>query len=357
MLRKFVSYHGLVVLKNCLAAHIESKTICRHHILTVLKMLPIGTKNSVLKLEEMVNKMTDADIYGSEISLLAQELINSWSTLQLVYKIPKRSHSVLLKDSSVSSPPKKQSQFSITSSSKRTKVSTEEIRRNHSNKEKPPRSQGTPQTPVDSYWKKQFVPAPIINLPHGWVQSYEDGRTVFRNDQTGEMSYEIPTVTLPPPPSVPVGQVDVTPGISSDQLKNIIFAAEEAARIKQLEQEKLEKERLEKEKNRREKNKIRREAEKAKEKERKNKEREQREKKRSEDIEKKAKKAREREEREKRKEVDQEKEEKKMIDKIIHDKSLDGCSTDHLEIQVSEGWSASQIKSLKNQVYSYININ
>ena len=90
ILRKFISYHGVDVLKTCLDANIDSRTICRHQILLALKKLPIASKNIVLKSEGLVKRMCDADIFGAETSQIATDLLESWESLQMVYRIPKR---------------------------------------------------------------------------------------------------------------------------------------------------------------------------------------------------------------------------------------------------------------------------
>ena len=95
MLRKFVSLHGTNLLKTCLEAHIESKTIVRHQILLCLKSLPIANRATVVKIEDLVKRMEDVEVFGEETARLANELLESWSQLQMLYKIPKRSFNEL----------------------------------------------------------------------------------------------------------------------------------------------------------------------------------------------------------------------------------------------------------------------
>ncbi|KAI8907382.1 hypothetical protein EDD86DRAFT_54051 [Gorgonomyces haynaldii] len=108
MLRKFIGCHGLDVLKTCLDAHIQQKTIVRHQILQVLKSLPISSKNGVLKLEEIIQTMTDTTVFGDYTAQLASELLESWKDLQMVYKIPKKSVDMIKSESLDSRPEKKQ---------------------------------------------------------------------------------------------------------------------------------------------------------------------------------------------------------------------------------------------------------
>lgn len=88
--RKFIHFRGLYLLERCLAEHINSKSIVKHNILLVLQMLPISTKNAIVKLEAMVQQMTSAENFGFATAELAKKILESWAGLELVYKIPKR---------------------------------------------------------------------------------------------------------------------------------------------------------------------------------------------------------------------------------------------------------------------------
>lgn len=263
MLRKFISYHGLIVLKNCLAAHMDSKTICRHQVLVVLKMLPIGTRNAIVKLEEMVLKMVDADIYGNDTAVVAKDLIETWSTLELVYKIPKRTSSALdtsmdneteSRRTSISSPSKKSDSRSNEQSSKRYRMDDDKYRRGDSNS----RRSYTPDIRMSHSsshdWRRSL---PDVKLPAGWQKCFEDGRIIYRHAQTNQFSWEPPVEVAPPPvPPVPAGPIPFLPGISQDQLKEIVEAAQEAGRKQKELEEKLESDKVKKEKMRAEKRKV-----------------------------------------------------------------------------------------------------
>ena len=88
--RKFIHFRGLYLLERCLAEHINTKSIIKHNILLVLQMLPISTKNAIVKLESMVQQMTSAENFGFSTAELAKKILESWAGLELVYKIPKR---------------------------------------------------------------------------------------------------------------------------------------------------------------------------------------------------------------------------------------------------------------------------
>ncbi|KAI9209813.1 uncharacterized protein BJ171DRAFT_485101 [Polychytrium aggregatum] len=88
--RKFLQYHGLVVLKSCLL-HFKSDNDITMTVLRILKSLPITTRNTIVdtKIETILNLFIETNSQ-SELSGFAQEVITAWSTLPLVYRIPKR---------------------------------------------------------------------------------------------------------------------------------------------------------------------------------------------------------------------------------------------------------------------------
>lgn len=83
-------FRGLYLLERCLEEHINSKSILKHNILLVLEMLPIGTRNSIVNIEVLVQQMTSAENFGWETAELARRILERWGLLELVYKIPKR---------------------------------------------------------------------------------------------------------------------------------------------------------------------------------------------------------------------------------------------------------------------------
>lgn len=223
MLKKFISLHGLVVLKNCLIAHMDSKTICRQQILTVLKCLPIGTKNSVLKLEPLVEKMTDLETFGYEVSTLAKELLDSWAGLQLVYKIPKREISRL---EAVSPAPSVSRNVSGSSSSTSDVKDSEEAREKNDLKQSKPLYR-----PELKPWRPKPLPVAVFT-----------------------------PIIIEEPVALAAGEAHVIPGVSLDAVNSAIEAAALAAKQKEMEQEEAARIRKEKKTEYFEKLKERREA-------------------------------------------------------------------------------------------------
>ncbi|KNC98643.1 uncharacterized protein SPPG_06324 [Spizellomyces punctatus DAOM BR117] len=86
--RRFIWGHGLSVLKMCLREYTGKNAAICLQVLRILRMLPIASKNTAEKVEDCVVKL--AELPDLEISTIAKELVESWSTLQSVYKIPKR---------------------------------------------------------------------------------------------------------------------------------------------------------------------------------------------------------------------------------------------------------------------------
>ncbi|KAI8814863.1 hypothetical protein BJ742DRAFT_192691 [Cladochytrium replicatum] len=89
--RKFMQYHGLLVLKQCLVHYLKSDAMICSQVLRVLTMLPIWSRNSVvdIKLEETVEKLMEN--CEADLAHNAEQILCTWKTLPIVYKIPKRS--------------------------------------------------------------------------------------------------------------------------------------------------------------------------------------------------------------------------------------------------------------------------
>ncbi|KAJ3332248.1 histone methyltransferase set2 [Blyttiomyces sp. JEL0837] len=72
ILRKFVQYHGLPVLRNCIMQNLSNEDVCLR-IMRVLKSLPPMSRNSVLdsKIEDAISKLSLSET--SEVSSFAKE--------------------------------------------------------------------------------------------------------------------------------------------------------------------------------------------------------------------------------------------------------------------------------------------
>eukprot|EP00842_Homolaphlyctis_polyrhiza_P006210 jgi/Hompol1/6590/HPOL_003164-RA len=72
LLRKFINFHGLVILKNNLTLFFENSELV-NTILTILKRLPIATKNSTEKLQPVIMSIMQSETTTQEIKTLANE--------------------------------------------------------------------------------------------------------------------------------------------------------------------------------------------------------------------------------------------------------------------------------------------
>jgi hydroxymethylpyrimidine pyrophosphatase-like HAD family hydrolase len=143
-----------------------------------------------------------------------------------------------------------------------------------------------------------------------------------------ELSWDVPTAPIVP---IEPGAVNVLQGFSSDQLKSVIEAAQEAAKLQMIEQEKVAAAKKEKHRLRKEKEKEYR----IKEKERKLKEREEKERSRAERKEKKL------------AALDGK---LRVPDAEAEDSTATPATPYHADVQ--SGWTPAQLKSIKNQVYT-----
>ncbi|KAI9343868.1 hypothetical protein DFJ73DRAFT_503252 [Zopfochytrium polystomum] len=88
--RRFLHYHGLLVLRSVLVHNLRTNNDVCYQTLCVLKSLPSVSRNSIVdsKLEDVVTKLADSSV--SNISDISRDLLAIWSQLPVVYKIPKR---------------------------------------------------------------------------------------------------------------------------------------------------------------------------------------------------------------------------------------------------------------------------
>ncbi|KAI8877244.1 hypothetical protein K501DRAFT_260728 [Backusella circina FSU 941] len=93
VLKTIVRLHGLKMLKFWLGEWKNNEIVVKK-VLEVLEVLPLANRNGLedCKMFDIVHKFTDHD--NEEISQLSQRLLDEWSELKSVYRIPKRAHTV-----------------------------------------------------------------------------------------------------------------------------------------------------------------------------------------------------------------------------------------------------------------------
>jgi len=87
-LKTFMRFHGLLVLKIWIRTYKSDPSLCED-ILEILKKLPYSNKNLIndQKLEDVIKPLCDSP--EKNVAALSKELIDMWSQLPTVYKIPK----------------------------------------------------------------------------------------------------------------------------------------------------------------------------------------------------------------------------------------------------------------------------
>lgn len=98
ILKMIVRLHGLKMLKFWLGEWKNNETIVLK-ALQVLEKLPLANRNGLedCKLFDVVQKFVDHE--NEDISRLAQDLLDEWSDLKCVYRIPKRAQVELIRPS------------------------------------------------------------------------------------------------------------------------------------------------------------------------------------------------------------------------------------------------------------------
>lgn len=92
ILKKFVHLQGMRALKNALTLFGKTDLPLFYQIIKLFKIIPVSTKNLITdcKVDETLYKLI-SDVTDPEIVETANEVMESWSSLPVLYKIPKRS--------------------------------------------------------------------------------------------------------------------------------------------------------------------------------------------------------------------------------------------------------------------------
>ncbi|KAJ1564853.1 histone methyltransferase set2, partial [Nowakowskiella sp. JEL0078] len=227
MQKKFLQYHGLVVLKQCLGSYLNTEHGICAQVVHVLMSLPIASRNLVVEtnVEEYVLKFRE--VCEADAAAIVDELLDSWRTLPTLYKIPKRqfvpeinSPSTDIKsdttfESNTNSLKRPNSDHSDNTPLKRQQIEriTTAYRRNSNERafqlkqidnstHTPPLLQvftSSPTPTQDLNYKRTLVAsAPNSDiLPGDWRSARaDDGRIYYYNTQTRETSWEIPRSTV-----------------------------------------------------------------------------------------------------------------------------------------------------------------
>ncbi|KAJ1544894.1 histone methyltransferase set2 [Nowakowskiella sp. JEL0078] len=204
MQKKFLQYHGLVVLKQCLGFYITTEHGICAQVVQVLKSLPVASRNLVVetKVEEFVLKFRE--ICEADAAAIVDEgfkEINSTSTHVKTDPIhesnsSKRSNS----DPSDSTPLKRQQIERLTTAYRRNsndralqqkQISTCNL--THT----PPMFQSFISSPTQDLDQQRTVASsasPYLDtLPKDWRSACaDDGCTYYYNTQTHETSWDVP---------------------------------------------------------------------------------------------------------------------------------------------------------------------
>lgn len=215
--RKFIHFRGLYLLERCLIEHLNSKSIVKHNILLALQMLPISTKNAIVKLELTVQQMTSAETFGFATAELAKKILESWASLEMVYKIPKRVKGVDFSEQEVSG--------------STANASVNEMKRTRSNDESDDRGskfrRSVSQTPPDGFSSNIQLP----EVSYGVIKQIEEKRLDFTWNQI------ITTSALNKETSASESVSKSTPksveALTATSIEEMVEAAQEASRQRQ----------------------------------------------------------------------------------------------------------------------------
>jgi [histone H3]-lysine36 N-trimethyltransferase len=210
---RVVRFHGYQILNSQLSAWREDENIIMQ-ILDILSRLPRLTRNKIVdaKIDKTMESLTEHE--DDRVAKQASALFDSWSKLELAYRIPRK------KREDASTPVKTEA------TPFERRESAQQRRRSRSRSKSPPRGPASLNAPAGPRSLQRpggpFFPRPPMPfnrgpppLPRGWFTAQDQGRTYYYS-ASGQTTWSRPTRPAdepPPPPKQPS---------ESDVLKSII---------------------------------------------------------------------------------------------------------------------------------------
>ncbi|KIV85653.1 hypothetical protein PV11_01322 [Exophiala sideris] len=223
---KVVRFHGYQILNSQLSAWRDDENITLQ-ILDIVDRLPRLTRNKIVdsKIDQTMKPLTEHS--DERVATLASALLDSWSQLEIAYRIPRK------KREAVSTPIKAEP----TPFERRETVVERKRSKSRSRSRSPPRGPAglsAPSGPKSLQRPGNILPrhGPSFNrapppLPKGWFATQDKGRTYYYS-ATGQTTWARPTrpADQPPPPPKQPSEQDVLKSI----IDNIVTSREKEAK-------------------------------------------------------------------------------------------------------------------------------
>ncbi|CAD6573839.1 MAG: histone methyltransferase set2 [Alectoria sarmentosa] len=194
---RVVKMHGYQILNSALTLWKEDFNVVLQ-VFDILGKFPLLTRNKIndSKIEITVESFKACG--DDMVELQAQGLLDSWSKLEVAYRIPRKKRDVL-NNTTTTTP----------------EFSTRSGRRDSSREERKARSRGpaAPNGPRSNFPQRgpgfyngprgPYRPRPFGALPEGWFAAQDDNGRTYYYDLSGKTTWQRPTMIARPPPPPP----------------------------------------------------------------------------------------------------------------------------------------------------------
>ncbi|KAK4550626.1 hypothetical protein LTR36_000205 [Oleoguttula mirabilis] len=226
---RVVRFHGYRILKTALSNFIDDVNICLQ-VLDILEKMPRLTRNKVQdsKIEETVAQLKDNE--DERVSSQANSLLESWSKLEVAYRIPR-----MKRDPNAAAADRKNERTDRRENDRRPRSRSRSKSAERVQAPTGPRSNAPSR--ASSYFAgprppPRFRPPPPMGaLPPGWFEATAANGSVYFYNNAGATTWQKPTMpaTGAPPPPPPKAVSDQQ--MLQDLIKNIVSTKKEPVKL------------------------------------------------------------------------------------------------------------------------------
>ena len=212
---RVIKMHGYQILNSTLTLWKEDFNVVLQ-VFDILGKFPLLTRNKIndSKIEMTVESLTTCG--DDMVRLQAQGLLDSWSKLEVAYRIPRKKRDIL--NNTTTTTPEYTNRLGRRDSSREERKARSRSRsrsksRSRSRSIDAPKGPAAPNGPRSNFPQRgpgfyngprgPYRPRPFSALPEGWFAAQDDDGRTYYYDLSGKTTWQRPTMIARPPPPPP----------------------------------------------------------------------------------------------------------------------------------------------------------